>query len=405
MQQTFFSPDETEKRLLAPLSKLRRDLHMHPELSGTEYETTERLRALFLKPPFEILPLPVKTGLVVRIKGRGPGKRIAVRADMDALPVTEFEGNPVRSETVGVMHACGHDMHMTFAYGAGLLLSEARERFDGEVLLIFQPSEENGYGAQAMIDAGLFGKYPVDCILGGHVKPELDAGKISVRTGPVMAALDGFRIEVTGKGGHGACPHVCRDPIVAAAAVVLALQTVVSRASDPNAPCVLSVCRVRGGETDNVIPDSVVLDGTLRTADREQRTACVERLRAAAEGAAVSMGCQANVLIHRGIPPVENDPALAAFCRERIKALLGADRVTALPVDTISEDFSQYSRLVPGCFIGIGTAQPNEPFHSLHSSRFYPSDALLPLGATVYAETAIGLLNAEPDDEPVRVFR
>ena len=396
IEQAFFSLSETQKRLSAPLSALRRDLHLHPELSGAEYETTERLRALFTEPPFEILPLPVKTGLVVRIKGRGPGKRVAIRADMDALPVTEFEANPVRSENVGVMHACGHDMHMSFAYGAGLLLAEARERFSGEVLLIFQPSEENGYGAQAMIDAGLFEKYPVDCILGGHVKPELDAGKISVRTGPVMAALDGFSIEVTGKGGHGACPHLCRDPIVAAAAVILALQTVVSRASDPNRACVLSVCRVRGGETDNVIPDTVTLDGTLRTVENAQRDVCVARLRAAAEGAAASMGCQANVLIHREIPLVENDPALAAFCRERTKALLGGDRVTALPVDTISEDFSQYSRLVPGCFIGVGTTPPGEPFHSLHSSRFYPSDALLPLGATVYAETAIGLLRAEP---------
>ena len=399
MAQSFFSLQAAAQTLTAPLAALRRALHEHPELSGQERETTARLRALFREPPFEVLPLPVENGLVVRIRGEkpdnGPGRRVAIRADMDALPVPEWPGNPIRSQNPGVMHACGHDMHMAFVYGAGLLLAEARDRFSGEALLVFQPAEETGEGAKRLLEAGLFDRYPVDHIIGGHVKPELAAGKVSVRTGPVMAALDGIIIEVVGKGGHGACPHACRDPIVAASAVVLGLQTVVSRTSDPSKTCVLSVCRIHGGEADNVIPDRVVLEGTIRTVDPDQRAACLERVKAIAQSTAAAMGCEARVLIHRGIPPVMNDERTARICRAGAARLLGADRVTELPVDTISEDFSLYGQRVPACFIGVGTAQPGEPFHALHSDRFFPADSLLPLGAAVFAQMALDLLDQE----------
>lgn len=393
MEKAFFSLPETERFLAEPLTALRHELHEHPERSGRERGTVERLRSYLAQPPFELLPFPMDNCLVARVRGNGPGRRVAIRADMDALPVNEWAGNPVRSETPGVMHACGHDMHMSFAYGAGLLLAQNRDRFSGEVLLIFQPAEETGEGAQAMLDAGLFDRYPVDCILGGHVKPELSAGKVSVRTGPVMAALDGFCLEILGKGGHGACPHACRDPIVAASAIVLALQTVVSRTSEPDRTCVLSVCRIQGGETDNVIPDKVILEGTMRTVDMDQRAVCLERLQAIAKNAAAAMGCEARVTIHRCMPLVVNDEDTTRVCRERIRSLLGEENVTALPVDTISEDFSLFAQRVPGCYVGVGTAEPGADFYPLHSGRFFPSDSLLPLGATVYAEMALGLLN------------
>ena len=395
MERSFFSLREAERLLAGPLAALRRELHEHPELSGQEFETVGRLRAFFDRAPFEVLTLPVDNALAVRIRGNGPGKRVAIRADMDALPVSEWAGNPIRSKNAGVMHACGHDVHMAFVCGAGLLLNEARARFAGEVLLLFQPAEETGEGAQKLLDAGLFDLFPADHVIGGHVKPELAAGRVSVRTGPVMAALDGFRIDILGKGGHGACPHLCRDPIVAAAAVVMALQTVVSRASDPARSCVLSVCRVRGGEADNVIPDAATLEGTIRTTDPDQRSACLERLRALAEGAAAAMGCEAKVLIHRGMPLVVNDDGTARICRARAEALLGAENVTELPVDTISEDFALYAQRAPGCYIGVGVGEPGAALHSLHSDRFCPSDRLLPLGAAVFAEMALGLLNGE----------
>lgn len=397
MERSFFSLGETERVLAEPLTALRHELHEHPERSGRERETTERLRARFNQAPFEILPLPLTTGLAVRIPGKGPGKRVAIRADMDALPVTEWEQNPIRSQNDGVMHACGHDMHMAFVYGAGLLLSRNRDRFGGEVLLVFQPAEEIGEGARQMLDAGLFERYPVDHILGGHVKPELSAGRISVRTGPVMAALDGFFIEILGQGGHGACPHTCRDPIVAAAATVLALQTVASRTSDPSLACALSVCRIQGGETDNVIPDRVILEGTMRTVDEKQRRACLDRFRTIVESTAAAMGCQARITFQRGMPPVVNDDRTARICRDRVRALLGEDRITALPVDTISEDFALFAERAPGCYIGIGTARPGENVYPLHSDRFCPGDELLPLGATVFAEMALGLLNEDKE--------
>ncbi len=392
MEQPFFSLSEAEQTLRGPLAALRRELHEHPERSGQERQTAQRLRSLFSQPPFELLPLPVKNGLAVRIRGNGPGKRVALRADMDALPVTEWAGNPIRSQNPGVMHACGHDMHMAFVYGAGLLLAQMRDRFSGEALLLFQPAEETGEGAQWMLDAGLFDRYPVDHVIGGHVKPELHGGMVSVRTGPVMAALDGIRIEVIGKGGHGACPHACRDPIVAASAIVMALQTVASRISDPGKACVLSLCRIRGGETDNVIPDRATLEGTIRTVESDQRTACLERVKAIAEGTAAAMGCEARVLIHRGMPLVVNEERTARICRARAEALLGADKVTALPVDTISEDFSLYGQRVPACYIGVGVGEPGAEVYPLHSDRFFPSDGLLPLGAAVFAEMALGLL-------------
>ena len=359
MEQSFFSLREAEQLLAEPLTALRRELHEHPELSGREVETVRRLRAFFDRPPFEVLPLSMDNALAVRIPGRGSGKRVAIRADMDALPV----------------------------------LAQARELFAGEGLLIFQPAEEIGEGAQQLLDDGLFDRYPVDHILGGHVKPELAAGKISVRTGPVMAALDGFHIEVVGKGGHGACPHACRDPIVAASAMVLALQTVVSRTSDPDKTCVLSVCRIQGGEADNVIPDKVVLEGTMRTVDGDQRAACLDRLFAVAESTAAAMGCKALIRLQRGMPLVVNDPETARICRAKAEGLLGPEQVTALPVDTISEDFALYAQRVPGCYIGIGTGTPGAAFHPLHSDRFFPGDDLLPLGATVFAQMALGLLN------------
>ena len=396
MKRPFFSLQEAAQRLREPLTALRHELHKHPELSGREFETVRRLRAFFDRPPFEVLPLPLDNALAVRIPGKGPGKRVAIRADMDALPVSEWAENPVRSQTAGVMHACGHDMHMSFVCGAGLLLSQAE--FSGEALLLFQPAEEIGEGAQALLDAGLFERYPVDHILGGHVKPELAAGKISVRTGPVMAALDGFCIEVEGKGGHGACPHACRDPIVAASAIVLALQTVVSRTSDPDKACVLSVCRIQGGEADNVIPDRVILEGTMRTVDGDQRTACLDRLHSVVENTAAAMGCKTHIRLQRGMPLVMNDPKTARICRASAEALLGAEQVTALPVDTIAEDFALYAQRVPGCYMGIGTGTPKAEFHPLHSDRFFPADDLLPLGATVFAEAALALLNGDEEE-------
>ena len=346
MERSFFSLGETERVLAEPLAALRHELHEHPERSGQERETTERLRARYNRAPFEILPLPLTTGLAVRIPGKGPGKRVAIRADMDALPVAEWEQNPIRSQNDGVMHACGHDMHMAFVYGAGLLLSRNRDRFCGEVLLVFQPAEEIGEGARQMLDAGLFERYPVDHILGGHVKPELSAGRISVRTGPVMAALDGFFIEILGQGGHGACPHTCR---------------------------------------------------AMRTVDDDQRTACLDRFRTVVESTAAAMGCQARITFQRGMPPVVNDDRTARICRDRARALLGEDRITALPVDTISEDFSLFAQRAPGCYIGIGTARPGENVYPLHSDRFCPGDELLPLGATVFAEMALGLLNEDKE--------
>ncbi|HUF86521.1 MAG TPA: M20 aminoacylase family protein [Thermohalobaculum sp.] len=368
------------------LAEWRHDLHRHPELGYAEERTArvvaERLAAF----GFDAVETGIGgTGVVGVLHGRGDGAgerpAIMLRADMDALPITEATGAEYASRTPGVMHACGHDGHTTMLLGAARHLAETRN-FAGTVYFCFQPAEEGGAGAKAMLDDGLFERFRPRAVYGMHNWPGLAVGEFAVKDGPVMAAAGEFTIAITGKGGHAARPHDTRDPIVAGAQLVTALQTVVSRVVDPLQPAVLSVTRFRGGSAYNVIPDRVELMGTIRTFDEAvyaQIQVEVERIAGqlgGALGVAVEVGFGAN-----RYPPTVNDPAEADFVEGVLRAAFGDARVHRGHAPSMAgEDFAFLAREVPGAYVLIG----NGDSAPLHHPAYDFSDAAAPLGAAYW---------------------
>lgn len=366
---------------LAPqLVAIRRELHMHPELSMEEFETTRRIRGWLEEAGLSARTLGLPTGLIVDIDGGAPGPTVALRADIDALPVAEETGLPFASRVPGKMHACGHDFHTSSMIGAALLLHRNRSRLKGRVRVIFQPAEETAAGARAMIEAGAL--EGVDAILGMHNKPELPVGTVGIRAGALMASVDRFGIRVKGKGGHGAIPDAAVDPIVAAGAVITALQTVVSRNVSPLDSAVISVCRFHAGTTWNVIPDHAELEGTVRAFNPEVRARIPDQIRRVAEGVAAGHGASAELIWTDGLPAVKNDPAMAALMT-RAAEELGLRVVEARPT-AASEDFALYQERVPGCFIWMGTSGTEE----WHHPRFTLNEDALPVSAALFAHAA-----------------
>lgn len=371
---------EAAEELKPHLVAIRRELHMHPELSMEEFETTRRIRAWLEEAGMAVRTLGLETGLVADIEGGAPGPTVALRADIDALPVTEETGLPFASRIPGKMHACGHDFHTASMIGAALLLNRRRERLKGRVRMIFQPGEEIAVGARAMVKAGVL--EGVDAILGMHNKPELPVGTVGIRAGALMASVDRFRIRVTGKGGHGAIPDAAVDPIVAASAIVGALQTIVSRNTSPLDSAVVSICRFHSGSTWNVIPDHAELEGTVRAFDADVRRRLPEQIRRVAEGVAAGFGASAELVWTEGQHFVNNDPKMAALM-ERAAGELGLRVVEARPT-TAGEDFSVYQEHVPGCFIWMGTSGTEE----WHHPRFTLNEDALPISASLFARAA-----------------
>ena len=382
---------EIEERCGAELRAFRKTLHEHPELSQQEFRTTALIREKLEQLGIEILPLDIPTGVVGILRGAKPGKSVGIRADIDALPVSEDAGHPYCSTVSGCMHACGHDMHASFLLGAAMALSARREELSGTVVFIFQPAEENIAGARALLEAGLLEKIHFDAIIGGHVQPILPLGQVTVQSGPVMAAKDSFRIVIHGKGGHGAAPHTSHDPITAAAAVVSAIQCLSSRERNPKIPSVISVCSIHGGNTDNIIPGEVELLGSMRNVSTEQRTMLKQRLQETAEFVARGMGCTAEVSFSGSVPVLDNSADVAAVLRPVAAELLGGENVTAIPCDMTSEDFSLYAEAVPSCFCFIGTTAPGAEAYPLHNPRYFPPEEAIAIGAALYANGAQAL--------------
>ena len=376
-----FPADERES-----LVRLRRDLHEHPELSFAERRTCERLHAALA--PLDTLRLDrvADTGLVARIRGRDPAAPlVAVRGDIDALPIQEATGLPFASRTPNVMHACGHDVHASWAVGAAYLL--AMTPAQGDVLVVLQPAEETGRGAAAVLESGALDD--VRAIFGGHVDRRFAVGQVVAEAGPLAAAADTFRIELTGRGGHGARPQEGADPIVAAAALVGAMQTIVSRRLDPARAAVVTVGTIHAGSAPNVIPDSAVLEGTLRAVDADTRQTLHEEMRRLAGTLASAYGVSARVAIDLGPPPIVNPPEAAAWARTATVAVLGQQALT--PLGTLNmggEDFAYYMERIPGCFLRIGAREAGGEPIPAHSARFYAAEESLFIGAAVLAETA-----------------
>jgi hippurate hydrolase len=366
---------------------IRHHLHAHPELSYKEFETSA-----FVRRQLDAYGIPWKimadTGVVGIIEGRNPSSRvIALRADMDALPIHEENQVPYRSVHAGVMHACGHDVHTSCLLGAARILSETREEWEGTVKLIFQPGEErNPGGASIMIREGVLESPKPSCIVGMHVNPQLETGKLSFRGGKVMASADEIYITVSGKGGHAAAPHNTTDVILVASHIVVGLQQIVSRNNNPFSPSVLSICAFNGGYTTNVIPNEVKLMGTFRAMDEQWRFKAHELIRRQVEAIGEGMGAEVDLTIDVGYPNVYNDENLHEIAMASAKAYMGDDLVEETELRMGAEDFGYYSQLVPGCFFRLGTGNVAKGITSgVHTPTFNIDENAIEIGMGMMA--------------------
>ncbi len=368
------------------LVALRRDLHQHPELGLHETRTASVLaREIAALAPVTIERIGA-TGLIARVRGRRAGAPVvAIRGDIDALPIQENTGLPFASTTSGVMHACGHDVHATWAVGAAALLG--REPAEGDVLIVLQPAEELGLGAKAMMDSGRLDE--VQMIFGAHVDRRFTVGQVVAQAGPLAASADEFEIVLMGRGAHGARPHESADPIVALAALVTAFQTIVSRRVNPASPAVVTIGTVSAGTASNVIPDRATLRGTLRATDVETRALLRTEVREIAAHIAAAHRVEAQVSFGAGLPPVVNYPAAAALAAEAAAALLGEDAVVPLGITNMAgEDFACYLQSIRGCFLRVGARHEGEPVIAAHSPMFDVAEDAIFVGAAVLAESA-----------------
>jgi len=367
------------------LIAIRRHLHAHPELSHEEAETTAYIRTQLQEAGIRILPFPLRTGIVAEVGGSKEGPLIAIRADIDALPIHEETGLPYASAIAGRMHACGHDFHTAVVLGTAFLLKERESSLPGTVRFLFQPAEEKAKGALEVIASGAL--EGVQAIFGLHNKPDLPVGTIGIKEGPIMAAADGFIVEVEGKGSHAAVPDASVDTIVISAHIITALQTIVSRNVGALESAVVSVTRLNSGTAWNVIPGKAVFDGTLRTFDERVRSTVRERFEGIATGVAQAFGGKASVRWLEGPPAVVNDGAWAEAAREAATAA-GLTPIAPQP-SLAGEDFAFYLRETPGLFAFLGTNGPQE----WHHPAFDVDEKALPLGAAFFTELAEDALN------------
>ena len=368
------------------LVALRRALHQHPELSWRERETRVRLREGLLRCGITDVVDAAQTGLIARIPGRARGGvAVAVRGDIDALPITEATGLPFASTNPGVMHACGHDMHATWAVGAGMLL--ARDPAVGEVRILLQPAEEVGEGAPRLIEEGALDG--VGAIFGAHVDWRYTVGEVVATAGPLAASTDTFEVTFTGRGGHGARPQDAIDPVVAMAAFVLEVQTLVSRRLDPALPGVVSVGALQAGSAPNVIPETAHCAGTIRATRPDTRTLLCDGVREVAAAVAAVHRCTASVTLKEGTPPLMNGERAAGWAQESARALLGDDALRSLAVANMGgEDFAFYTERTEGCFMRLGTWREGRTRAGVHTPRFDPDEDTLLVAAALLADCA-----------------
>jgi hippurate hydrolase len=378
---------EIEENFGEKIVALRRDIHREPELGFDTQRTAEKVLAALDGLPLDIETGVAENGIVATLEGDGP--TVALRADMDALPIQEETGLPFASEIEGRMHACGHDGHTGMLVGAAHALSGMRERLGGTVKFVFQPAEEGGGGGKVMVDEGVV--EDVSSIFALHLWPGLPFGKVATKAGPIMAAADAFEMEITGTGGHGAMPHLAADAVVIAAQVVTALQTVVSREVDPVEPAVLTVGEIGAGTAFNIIPEKARLGGTVRTLNADLREGMPGRMEAVARGVANGMRGDANLDYTFSYPVTVNDEGAAGYALGVAEDLFGAQSVQELPNPSMTaEDFSFYLEKVPGAFIWLGVG---EDISGLHTPQFAFDEEILPRGSALLAALALESLS------------
>jgi amidohydrolase len=393
--------DEGCRQVMPSVVQWRRDIHAHPERSNREERTARVVAELLREFGVDDVKTEVaKHGVVGLIRGKRPGPTVALRADMDALPVEEKTGLPFASQNAGVMHACGHDMHTAMLLGAAKVLIQLRDVMPGTVKLIFQPSEEGAPegeqgGAGLMVEEGVLENPNVSAIFGMHVEPELDAGKIGYVLGSAMASSDRFGITVIGKQTHGAKPWTGIDPIVPSAQIILALQTIASQKIDARESVVVSVTMIHAGQAFNITPETVAMVGTIRTHNPEVRREVKKQIRWIAEQTAAAHGATAAITLEDGTSCVWNDPKLGKQMIPTLERAMGEGNVLEMKPSMGAEDFSVYAERVPGFFLRLGTRNASiGAIEQLHSPRALFDEAAMPLGVRTWVLLAIDYLNA-----------
>jgi len=369
----------------------RQHLHAHPELSFKEFETSKFVKSKLSTWGIEYTSC-ANTGVVGLIKGDLPSDQvIALRGDMDALPILEDSNKPYASKNPGVMHACGHDVHTSSLLGTAYILNQLKAEFGGTIKLIFQPAEELlPGGASIMIKEGVLENPKPDYIVGQHVMPLIESGKVGFRSGIYMASTDELYVTVTGKGGHGAQPHQNVDPVVIASHIIIALQQIVSRQADPRLPTVLSFGKVTANGATNIIPNEVKIEGTFRTLNEEWRAEAHQRMIKMAEGMAESMGASCNFDIHKGYPFLINEEKLTANARLFAEEFLGKENVVDLDIWMAAEDFSFYSQVTDACFYRLGTGNAaKDTQYSVHTPKFDIDEDALKVSTGLMAYIAL----------------
>jgi amidohydrolase len=384
------------KSLSNNLIAIRRHIHSHPELSFQEFKTVAYVKAQLEAMGITQIKPMANTGLEVLIEGKNPSKKVvALRADMDALPIVEANEVSYKSQNPGVMHACGHDVHTTCLLGVAQILHSLKEEFEGTFKLIFQPGEEKlPGGASLMIEEGILENPKVTSILGQHVMPLIPVGKVGFRSGLYMASTDEIYVKVIGKGGHGAMPHLCIDPIAITAQMIVALQQVVSRSANPIIPSVLTFGKIIANGATNVIPNDVYLEGTFRTLDENWRSKAHEIMLKTAKSIAEGLGGKVEFDIRKGYPFLKNDPEVTARAKQAAIEYLGSENVVDLDIWMAAEDFSYYSQVAPACFYRLGTRNEEKGIVSgVHTPTFDIDENALEIGAGMMAYAALQELN------------
>ncbi len=380
--------DEVQKSFGEEIVALRRDIHREPELGFDTKKTAEKVLAALSGLPLEIETGVAENGVVATLKGGGDGPTVALRADMDALPIHEETGLPFASGTNGKMHACGHDGHTSMLVGAAKTLSGMREQLNGTVKFVFQPAEEGGGGGRVMVEEGV--AEGIDQIFALHLWPGLPFGTAATKAGPIMAAADRFEMEIRGTGGHGAMPHLAADAVVIAAQVASALQTIVSREVDPVQPAVLTIGEIGAGSAFNIIPETARMGGTVRTIDDDLRHRIPERMEELAKGVARGMRADAELDYTFSYPVTRNDPGAASLALKVAGSLFGEDRAVELSHPSMGgEDFAFFLQKLPGAYVWLGVGDVS----GLHTPQFAFDEEILPRGAALLTAIALEALS------------
>ncbi len=367
------------------LVEIRRTIHMRPELGFEEVETSNLVSHWLERFGIEVKRGVAKTGVVGLLRGKKPGKTVAIRADMDALPMDEPDRLPYASKVKGKMHACGHDAHVAILLGVARFFSSIPDQLTGNIKWIFQPAEEGGGGGRVMVEEGVLEDPKVDAIFGAHVLPLLSVGKVGINEREGLAAVDRFTIRIIGKGGHGALPHLCKDPILASGHLITQIHSIVSRNVDPLESGVVTIGRVGGGTAFNIIPDEVELLGTVRSLNPQVREELKSRLEEVSQGVALSFGVDCRFDFDYGYPVLINDPEMSKLVARACSKRIGERNVEVLKPTMGGEDFAYFLEKVPGAYFRLGVANEAKGIvHPYHSTLFNIDEDVLPFGVEMF---------------------